>query len=65
AVVGFDDIPVASYVTPGLTTVQQNAQGASELLVGNLVKLIRNEAISSTLMPPKLIVRQSCGAKTS
>ncbi|MGH8222687.1 MAG: LacI family DNA-binding transcriptional regulator [Woeseiaceae bacterium] len=64
AVVGFDDIPVASYVTPGLTTVQQNSQAASELLVGNLVKLMRAEPVSSTLMPPKLIVRQSCGARS-
>ncbi|HSD69651.1 MAG TPA: LacI family DNA-binding transcriptional regulator [Woeseiaceae bacterium] len=64
SVVGFDDIPVASYVSPSLTTVQQNSEDASELLVGNLVKLIRNEPVKSTLMPPKLIVRQSCGASS-
>lgn len=62
SVVGFDDIPVASYVSPSLTTVQQNSEDASELLVGNLVKLIRNEPVRSTLMPPKLVIRHSCGA---
>jgi DNA-binding LacI/PurR family transcriptional regulator len=62
SVVGFDDIPVAAYVSPGLTTVQQNSQDASELLVGNLVRLIRGEPVQSSLIAPKLIIRQSCGA---
>lgn len=62
SVVGFDDIPRASSVTPALTTVQQDTRVAGELLVQRLVRLIDGKAITSTLMPPKLVIRQSCGA---
>jgi DNA-binding LacI/PurR family transcriptional regulator len=62
SVVGFDDIPAASYVNPGLTTVHQDTARAGELLVSNLIKLIEGEPVESSLLPPTLIVRQSCGA---
>jgi DNA-binding LacI/PurR family transcriptional regulator len=63
SIVGFDDVPLASHVTPGLTTVQQNAQEAGEGLVKAIVALIRGGRIESTLMAPHLVVRQSCGAR--
>jgi DNA-binding LacI/PurR family transcriptional regulator len=63
AVVGFDDIPLAAYVSPALTTVQQNTQIAAEGLVNGIISLIRDEPVESSLMAPKLIVRDSCGAK--
>ncbi len=62
AVVGFDDIPAASYINPPLTTVHQDTVLAGELLVRNLVKLIGGEMLHSSLIEPKLIVRRSCGA---
>lgn len=62
SVVGFDDIPAASYVNPGLTTVHQDTVRAGELLVTNLIRLIAGEPVESSLLPPKLVVRQSCGA---
>ncbi|MBR8844513.1 LacI family DNA-binding transcriptional regulator [Pseudoalteromonas sp. JC3] len=58
-VVGFDNIAAAGYVSPSLTTVQQNTTLAGQMLVDNLLTLIRGEAVASTLLPPKLIVRQS------
>lgn len=63
AVIGFDDIPTASYTHPPLTTVQQNTRLAGELLVDNLLKLIEGETLESFLLPTDLIVRGSCGAK--
>ena len=63
AVVGFDDIPTASYAHPPLTTVQQNTRVAGELLVDNLLKMIEGEKLESFLLPADLIVRYSCGAK--
>ncbi len=63
AVVGFDDLPRAAYVTPALTTVRQDVQRAGELLVGNLVRLIEGKTVESTVMPTSLVVRESCGAK--
>ncbi len=62
AVIGFDDIPMASFSSPALTTVQQNTSLAGEMLVVNLLKLIQAETISQTDIEPKLIVRRSCGA---
>ncbi len=62
AVVGFDDIPLAAHVTPALTTVRQDIRQASEGLVKSIVGLIEGEPIESSLMAPRLIVRQSCGA---
>lgn len=62
AVVGFDNIPIASYTNPPLTTIQQDTMKAGELLVENLLKLIEGEEIVSMLMPAKLIVRESCGS---
>lgn len=62
SVVGFDDMPLAAHVSPGLTTVQQNAQTGGEGLVETIVGLIEGRPATSTLMEPRLIVRESCGA---
>ena len=61
AIVGFDDLPLASYVSPRLTTVRQDVQAAGKLLVNKLVKLIEGVAVESQLIPPRLIVRESSG----
>ncbi len=63
AVAGFDDIPMASYTQPPLTTVQQDTRHAGEILVDSLLKLIRNEPVASHAIPVKLVVRQSCGGR--
>ena len=65
SVVGFDDMPLAAHVTPALTTVQQNARFGAEGLVRGLVGMIEGKPVSSTLMAPKLVVRESCGAASS
>ncbi|TAN08256.1 MAG: LacI family transcriptional regulator [Rhodanobacteraceae bacterium] len=59
AVAGFDDIPMASFVNPPLTTVQQDTRRAGEVLVDSLVRLINNEPVASHMLPMKLIVRRS------
>jgi DNA-binding LacI/PurR family transcriptional regulator len=61
-VVGFDDMPLAAHVSPRLTTVQQNSQTAADGLVKGIVGLIECEPVTSTLMEPRLIIRESCGA---
>jgi DNA-binding LacI/PurR family transcriptional regulator len=63
SVVGFDDLPSAAYVTPALTTVQQNIREAGEGLVRAIAGLIEGKPVESIQMAPKLIVRDSCGAK--
>ncbi|MCK7592706.1 LacI family DNA-binding transcriptional regulator [Pseudomarimonas salicorniae] len=61
AVVGFDDIPVAAFASPPLTTVQQDTRAAGEVLVQRLLQLIRGEPSESTMLPARVIVRRSCG----
>lgn len=63
AVMGFDDIPMAAYTHPPLSTVQQDTRVAGELLVESLLKMVDGEKIESMLLPTQLIVRGSCGAK--
>ncbi|CAH9051814.1 putative HTH-type transcriptional repressor ExuR [Pseudoalteromonas holothuriae] len=58
-VVGFDNIPAASYVSPSLTTIEQNTTLAGQMLVSNLLNLIKGEKVECTLLPPNLIVRNT------
>lgn len=62
ALVGFDDIAIASFTFPSLTTVKQDTQLAGELLVGTLLAMISGEEVKTTLIPPELVVRKSCGS---
>lgn len=61
AVVGFDNIQLAAFTTPGLTTVQQNTAQAGEKLVENLLLAIDGQPTDDHLLPTNLVVRQSCG----
>jgi DNA-binding LacI/PurR family transcriptional regulator len=62
AVVGFDDISLASHVTPTLTTVRQDLQRGAKTLVELLFRRIDGEATPSATMPAELIVRESSAA---
>ncbi|TBR14716.1 MAG: LacI family transcriptional regulator [Lysobacter sp.] len=59
SVVGFDDIPMARFSTPPLTTVMQDTSRAGELLVGTLMQLTRDEPADSAMLPTSLVVRRS------
>jgi DNA-binding LacI/PurR family transcriptional regulator len=59
AVVGFDDIAVASLVSPPLTTVVQDTGKAGEVLVDSLLGLIRGESVESSVLPTRLTLRRS------
>ena len=63
SVIGFDDIPAASYFSPSLTTIRQDTRLAAEALVGNLVLMIGGKKPESRLLPMSLIVRGSCGGR--
>lgn len=62
SVVGFDDSPLAAYVTPTLSTVRQNTQLAAAGLVRGIVGLIEGKPVESRLMEPSLVIRESCGS---
>ena len=59
AITGFDDVPIASFANPSLTTVQQDTKLAGQLLVDALLALIHEEPIESQVMPARLVVRRS------
>ncbi len=63
SLVGFDDIPMASYMSPSLTTCRQDSTIAGKLLVDKLVELIKGEPVNDAFIKTTVIVRESCGAK--
>jgi DNA-binding LacI/PurR family transcriptional regulator len=63
AVVGFDGIPMGAFTGPALTTVAQDTKRAGDLLVQTLIHLIAGEPVQCATLPPRLIVRGSCGAE--
>ncbi len=62
AVAGFDDIPMAGFVNPSLSTVQQDTKLAGQILVETLLALINNEPAQSRTIPVTLALRRSSGA---
>ena len=62
AVVGFDDIPMARFAQPSLTTVYQDTIRAGELLVDTLMTLVEGGPAESITLPARLVVRRSSGA---
>lgn len=62
AVVGFDDVMVARYLHPSLTTVRAPIEQVGREGVRQVVRLIRGEpAEALVLMRTELIIRESCG----
>jgi len=66
AVVGFDDVPMAQYLRPPLTSLRQPTWEVGQRVVAMLIKLIRGEALEEhqVLIPPQLTVRASSNPGT-
>jgi len=65
AVVGYDDIFLASFPQIQLTTVSQSMRHMGQLAAQSLLKVIKNPEIDmlQEIIKPKLIIRESCGNK--
>jgi LacI family transcriptional regulator len=63
--VGFDDIPMAVYQDPPLTTVRLPAYGIGWATADLLIRLIAQEEVreGNLLLESELIIRASCGAE--
>jgi DNA-binding LacI/PurR family transcriptional regulator len=60
SVVGFDDLFVASYTQPPLTTVRQPMRRMGQLAMENLIKLMSGEeSVVRIKVKPELVVRES------
>ncbi len=62
SVVGYDDILLARYSHPSLTTISQDMSKAGRLLVSRLLNSTEGGDNRSERLPTELIVRESCGA---
>ncbi len=59
ALVGFDDIPLAEYTTPSLTTVCQDFDLLGKEAVAQIRRIMTGEKSQKVTITPKLIVRES------
>jgi LacI family transcriptional regulator len=67
SVVGFDGLPIGEVISPALTTVVVDREKMGRLAVQRLLALERetgdDERWEKIIIFPKLLVRESCGAK--
>jgi DNA-binding LacI/PurR family transcriptional regulator len=59
AVVGYDDVSLASHSDPPLTTIRQNGPLAGRLLAENLVQQLQTGVVTNVSIPAELVVRKS------
>ena len=65
ALAGFDDIPIARYITPALTTIRVPIASLGAAALDALAKAVQapeNQTTHTVVMPVELVVRRSCGA---
>lgn len=65
-IIGYDDIILASYVEPGLTTIRIPFDDLARVATEELVKQIEfpKRKTIKVLLDADLVIRSSCGAKT-
>ena len=63
AVTGFDDMLMAQYMDPPLTTARQDYDEFSRLAVDSALRMLRGETVSSMRIPSPFIRRCSCGCR--
>ena len=61
SIVGFDDLPIAAYATPPLTTVRQDRLAIGRNVCLLLEQIMAGNCINRLLMIPELVVRESTG----
>jgi DNA-binding LacI/PurR family transcriptional regulator len=59
AVVGYDDMPLASFSDPPLTTIHQPIADAGVALVDSLISLLQNKPTASRTLPVHLVHRDT------
>ncbi len=65
ALAGFDDIPIARFVTPPLTTMRVDSAALGRRALEHLISRIDSDGKANTptvVLKPELVVRVSCGA---
>jgi LacI family transcriptional regulator len=66
ALAGFDDIPIASYLSPRLTSVRVDIVHLGAVAVERLIEAVRlrnRHTRQQTVLPTHLSIRESCGCR--
>ncbi|MVB12689.1 HTH-type transcriptional repressor CytR [Caprobacter fermentans] len=61
SVAGFDDLPLASYTTPSLTTIRQNRLAIGKNVCMVMEQIMNGNHVNRLLLMPELVVRESTG----
>jgi LacI family transcriptional regulator len=63
SVIGFDDVPVAAYASPGLSTFDQHARESANIVAGMAIDVLERgtERVQSRLIRPQFMARGSHG----
>src|SRR5512138_1628957 len=62
AVVGFDDLAVAQFLIPALTTIRAPTESVGRIAAERLFALLENQALNeAVILPTEIIFRRSCG----
>lgn len=61
SIVGFDDLPIAAYTSPPLTTIRQDRLQLGKCGYYALDSLLNDIPMSTLLLHSQLMVRQSTG----
>ena len=59
ALVGYNDIPPAAHFSPSITTIEQETHLAGAILVEKLMQQIDGGRAKSTMLPTRIIVRET------
>ncbi len=59
SVVGYDDVEIAAYVTPPLTTIHQPKLRLGEIAMQMLLDLLDDNPVQNQVLPTELVVRAS------
>jgi DNA-binding LacI/PurR family transcriptional regulator len=65
AVVGYDDILLARYSNPALTTIRQPVANGAEGLVDSLLKIVAGKRPKPQMLSTELIIRDSSAESTA
>ncbi len=61
SVVGYDDVDIARYVTPPLTTIHQPKLRLGEIAMQMLLDMLAGRPVENQMLPTDLVVRESTG----
>jgi DNA-binding LacI/PurR family transcriptional regulator len=60
--IGFDNIPESSYLTPSLTTVKQDFNSVGKMAMSKVLSQLKESVSRETIMiEPELLIKESTG----